>query len=171
MKTEITFAPLVLACLFLSACSHSHNRTEQPTEESYLSLGEFPASRDVAKNIPVDIYDEILLSPPTKVSTETPEDEQTISKARPEPFRVGLKAVATPVFNADGTSKVVLKGTFSCIPEQYSLSSAPQMLTTSEFVLEKEASPGDLLVVHASLPAEGRCTKDKKDLPVMLLIK
>ncbi|ENR6800100.1 hypothetical protein ACEWTF_001956 [Salmonella enterica] len=168
MKIEITFAPLVLACLLLSACSYSHDQTEQLSTGSYISLGVFPASRDGAKNIPVGIYDETFIT--KEVSTENREDGQTIRKALTEPFRVGLQAVATPVFNADGTSKMVLKGTFSCISRQYSPSSDPQMsihLTrTYDFVLEKKAYPGDRLAVRASVP--GDCT-DKEELPVMLL--
>ncbi|EJN5974453.1 hypothetical protein NQC44_000219 [Salmonella enterica] len=169
MKIEITFAPLVLACLLLSACSYSHDQTEQLSTGSYISLGVFPASRDGAKNIPVGIYDETFIT--KEVSTENRKDGQTITNAITEPFRVGLQAVATPVFNADGTSKIVLKGTFSCISRQYSPSSDPQMsihLTrTYDFVLEKKAYPGDRLAVRASVP--GACTKDKEELPVMLL--
>ncbi|EAA7555344.1 hypothetical protein RI864_002085 [Salmonella enterica] len=171
MKIEITFAPLVLACLLLSACSYSHDQTEQSStgSGSYISLGVFPASRDGAKNIPVEIYDETFIT--KEVSTENRKDGQTIRKALTEPFRVGLQAVATPVFNADGTSKMVLKGTFNCISKQYSPSSDPQMsihLTrTYDFVLEKKAYPGDRLAVRASVP--GACTKDKEELPVMLL--
>ncbi|EJU5332320.1 hypothetical protein N4Z28_001698 [Salmonella enterica] len=169
MKNTITFAPLVLACLLLSACSYSHDQTEQSSTGSYISLGVFPASRDGAKNIPVGIYDETFIT--KEVSTENRKDGQTITNAITEPFRVGLQAVATPVFNADGTSKMVLKGTFSCISRQYSPSSDPQMsihLTrTYDFVLEKKAYPGDRLAVRASVP--GACTKDKEELPVMLL--
>lgn len=62
MKNKIPFAPLVLVCLFLSTCSYGHDQTEQPSKESYLSLGEFPASRDVAKDIPVAKYDEIFIT-------------------------------------------------------------------------------------------------------------
>ncbi|EIP5489382.1 hypothetical protein LS178_001563 [Salmonella enterica] len=169
MKIEITFAPLVLACLLLSACSYSHDQTEQSSTGSYISLGVFPASRDGAKNIPVEIYDETFIT--KEVSKENRKDGQTITNAITEPFRVGLHAVATPVFNADGTSKMVLKGTFNCISRQYSPSSDPQMsihLTrTYDFVLEKKAYPGDRLAVRASVP--GVCTKDKEELPVMLL--
>ncbi|EKA1248290.1 hypothetical protein OJ305_000981 [Salmonella enterica] len=168
MKNTITFAPLVLACLLLSACSYSHDQTEQLSTGSYISLGVFPASRDGAKNIPVGIYDETFIT--KEVSTENRKDGQTITNAITEPFRVGLQAVATPVFNADGTSKMVLKGTFSCISRQYSPSSDPQMsihLTrTYDFVLEKKAYLGDRLAVRASVP--GACT-DKEELPVMLL--
>ncbi|EBM3648214.1 hypothetical protein ACEVCE_004773 [Salmonella enterica] len=171
MKNTITFAPLVLACLLLSACSYSHDQTEQPSTGSYITLGEFPASRDGAKNIPVAIYHETYIT--KEVSTENREDGQTIRKALTEPFRVGLQAVATPVFNADGTSKMVLKGTFSCISRQYSPSSDPQtsihLTRTYNFVLEKKAYPGDRLVVLTHVPAEGICTKDKEELPVMLL--
>ncbi|EIO3160213.1 hypothetical protein LQI03_002688 [Salmonella enterica] len=169
MKIEITFAPLVLACILLSACSYSHDQTEQSSTGSYISLGVFPASRDGAKNIPVEIYDETFIT--KEVSTENRKDGQIITNAITEPFRVGLHAVATPVFNADGTSKMVLKGTFNCISKQYSPSSDPQMsihLTrTYDFVLEKKAYPGDRLAVRASVP--GACTKDKEELPVMLL--
>ncbi|EHT3572106.1 hypothetical protein ACEVDO_000986 [Salmonella enterica] len=169
MKIEITFAPLVLACLLLSACSYSHDQTEQSSTGSYISLGVFPASRDGAKNIPVAIYDETFIT--KEVSTENRKDGQTITNAITEPFRVGLQAVATPVFNADGTSKMVLKGTFSCISRQYSPSSDPQtsihLTRTYNFVLEKKAYPGDRLAVRASVP--GACTKDKEELPVMLL--
>ncbi|EGN4906581.1 hypothetical protein IHZ02_001290 [Salmonella enterica] len=40
MKNTITFAPLVLACLLLSACSYSHDQTEQSStgSDSYISL-------------------------------------------------------------------------------------------------------------------------------------
>ncbi|EIX3172495.1 hypothetical protein ACEWTF_001958 [Salmonella enterica] len=40
MKNTITFAPLVLACLLLSACSNSHDQTEQSStgSDSYISL-------------------------------------------------------------------------------------------------------------------------------------
>ncbi|EEI6292612.1 hypothetical protein GUQ00_000538 [Salmonella enterica] len=169
MKIEITFAPLVLACLLLSACSYSHDQTEQSSTGSYISLGVFPASRDGAKNIPVAIYDETFIT--KEVSTEKRKDGQTITNAITEPFRVGLQAVATPVFNADGTSKMVLKGTFNCISRQYSPSSDPQtsihLTRTYDFVLEKKAYPGDRLAVRASVP--GACTKDKEELPVMLL--
>lgn len=166
MKNTITFAPLALACLLLSACSHSHDQTEQPSTESYLSLGEFPASRDVAKDIPVARYDEIFIT--KDVSTDNRKDGQIIRKVLTEPFRVGLQAVATPVFNADGTSKMVLKGTFNCFTRQYSPSSDPQMsihLTrTYNLLLEEKAHPGDRLAVRIQ-----GCTKDTKEPPVMLV--
>ncbi|ENM0437915.1 hypothetical protein AB6P53_003358 [Salmonella enterica] len=166
MKNTTTFAPLALACLLLSACSHSHDQTEQSSTESYLSLGTFPASRDFAKNIPVARYDETFIT--TEVSTDNRKNGQTIRKARTEPFRVGLQAVAMPVFNADGTSKMVLKGTFSCVPRQYSPSSAPEMsiqLTRTYYIVqEKNAHPGDRLAVRIQ-----GCTKDTKEPPVMLV--
>ncbi|HFG0936655.1 TPA: hypothetical protein ACGE0Q_001510 [Salmonella enterica] len=171
MKNTITFAPLALACLLLSACSHSHDQTEQPSTESYLSLGEFPVSRDVAKDIPVARYDEIFIT--KEVITDKRKNGQIILKGLAEPFRAGLQAVATPVFNADGTSKMVLKGTFNCITSKYSPSSDPQMsihLTrTYNFLLEKKAYPGDRLVILTRVPAKGICTKDIKELPVRLL--
>lgn len=99
MKYKMTFSSLVLTCLILSACSHSHDPTEQTPTYSYISLGEFPASRDVAENIPVARYDEISMT------RKVIKDGQAVSE---EPRRVGLQAVATPVFNADGTSKMVV---------------------------------------------------------------
>ncbi|EIP3426750.1 hypothetical protein LSE82_005673 [Salmonella enterica] len=85
-------------------------------------------------------------------------DGQAVSE---EPRRVGLQAVATPVFNADGTSKMVLKGTFSCIPEPSPSSSDPGRTRSYGFALEKDAHPGDRLAVRV----EG-CTKA---LPVTLV--
>ncbi|EEI4449757.1 hypothetical protein G0S15_003200 [Salmonella enterica] len=166
MKNKIPFAPLVLVCLFLSTCSYGHDQTEQPSKESYLSLGEFPASRDVAKDIPVAKYDEIFIT--KEVITDKRKNGQILLKGLAEPFRAGLQAVATPVFNADGTSKMVLKGTFNCITSQYSPSSDPQMsihLTrTYNFLLEEKAHPGDRLAVRIQ-----GCTKDTKEPPVMLV--
>lgn len=175
MKKEMTFAPLLLAGLLLSACGHSPAEKTSPYAD--ISLGEFPASRDVAKSIPVEKYEEIIMT--KEVSVENRKDGQVIRKARTEPYRLGLQAVATPVFNADGTSKMVLKGTLSCIPRQYSPSSDSQvsahlartndfiMVTltrTYNFVLETKAYPGDRLAVRTEA-----CTKDTKELPVMLL--
>ncbi|ECQ3654582.1 hypothetical protein FY673_24730 [Salmonella enterica] len=152
MKYKMTFSFLVLTCLILSACSHSHDQTEQTPTYSYISLGEFPASRDVAENIPVARYDEISMT------RKVIKDGQAVSE---EPRRVGLQAVATPVFNADGTSKMVLKGTFSCIPEPSPSSSDPGRTRSYGFALEKDAHPGDRLAVRV----EG-CTKA---LPVTLV--
>ncbi|EEU7751073.1 hypothetical protein HED96_004536 [Salmonella enterica] len=152
MKYKMTFSSLVLTCLILSACSHSHDQTEQTPTYSYISLGEFPASRDVAENIPVARYDEISML------RKVIKDGQAVSE---EPRRVGLQAVATPVFNADGTSKMVLKGTFSCIPEPSPSSSDPGRTRSYGFALEKDAHPGDRLAVRV----EG-CTKA---LPVTLV--
>ncbi|EBZ4144348.1 hypothetical protein EBC17_21075 [Salmonella enterica subsp. enterica serovar Kottbus] len=42
MKKEMTFAPLLLAGLLLSACSHSPAEKTLPYAD--ISLGEFPAS-------------------------------------------------------------------------------------------------------------------------------
>ncbi|WP_254679275.1 hypothetical protein [Salmonella enterica] len=148
----MTFSSLVLTCLILSACGHSHDQTEQTPTYSYISLGEFPASRDVAENIPVEKYDEISML------RKVIKDGQAVSE---EPRRVGLQAVATPVFNADGTSKMVLKGTFSCIPEPSPSSSDPGRTRSYGFALEKGAHPGDRLAVRV----EG-CTKA---LPVTLV--
>ncbi|EAU5747479.1 hypothetical protein ACE60T_005074 [Salmonella enterica] len=156
MKHKMTFASLVLACLLQSACSSDHtesDHTETPSSYTYISLGEFPADRDVAENIPVAKYDEIFMT--RKLTTA---DGQAVSE---EPRRVGLQAVATPVFNADGTSKMVLKGTFSCIPEPSPSSSDPGRTRSYGFALEKDAHPGDRLAVRV----EG-CTKA---LPVMLV--
>ncbi|EAA6842438.1 hypothetical protein CBX60_27325 [Salmonella enterica subsp. enterica serovar Pensacola] len=150
MKHKMTFASLVLACLLQSACSNDH--AENPSSYTYISLGEFPADRDVAENIPVARYDEISMT--RKVIT----DGQAVSE---EPRRVGLQAVATPVFNADGTSKMVLKGTFSCIPEPSPSSSDPGRTRSYGFALEKDAHPGDRLAVRV----EG-CAKA---LPVALV--
>ncbi|WP_256864204.1 hypothetical protein [Salmonella enterica] len=102
------------------------------------------------------------------MSTDNRKDGQIIRKALTEPFRVGLQAVATPVFKADGTSKMVLKGTFNCFTRQYSPSSDPQMsihLTrTYNLLLEEKAHPGDRLAVRIQ-----GCTKDTKEPPVMLV--
>ncbi|ECH1797452.1 hypothetical protein FPI50_19930 [Salmonella enterica] len=166
MKSKITFAPLVMTCFLLSACGH--NQTGKTSTATDISLGEFPASRDVAKNIPVAKYDEIIIT--KEAATDNQNDGQRVSTVTTGPYRVGLQAVATPVFNADGTSRMVLKGTFSCISGQYSLPSEPHvsihLTRTYAFALEKKASPGDWLAVRTE-----NCSTETKKLPVMLVVE
>lgn len=168
MKNNMTFASLILACFFLSACSHE--LPENTPSYTEMSLGEFPASRDLANNIPVERYDEITI--PKAVSTDNRKDGQVIRKALKEPFRLGLQAVATPVFNANGTSKMVLKGTYRCISGQYSPPADPQMLIdltrTYAFTLEEAAHAGDRFFVRIQGSQNQSCNKD---LPVMLFKK
>ncbi|EHF1242367.1 hypothetical protein J0X57_004163 [Salmonella enterica] len=164
MKNKITFAPLVMACLLLSACAH--NQTGKTSTDTYISLGEFPSSRDVARIIPVERYDEIIIT--REVNTDKQKDGKAVRTALPEPYRVGIQAIATPVFHPDGTSTMQMKGTFLCIPEQYSLSSSPDvsihLTRVYKFVLEKTAHPGDRLAVRTE-----DCTKEMNKLPVKLV--
>lgn len=136
---------LSLACMLLAVCG-----TAQSAGLMYTLPGEFPASQEAAKPVPVVGYDEITVT--KDVTTGARQDGQAIRETVTEPYRAGLQAVATPVFNPDGTSKMVLEGTFSCPPEQFTQSSDPKVsvrLTRSYgFTLEMPARPGDRLAVR-----------------------
>lgn len=140
MKTKTTLASLI--CLLLTACSTGHsNNTKQ-----LISLGVFPTSQSTATPIPVSIYDEVRIT--KEVSTEVRDNGQTIVTTVTEPYRVGIQAVATPVFSPDGTPKMVLEGVYNCLPSKTTPQLPIDLPRSHSFKLEKKAHPGDKLAVR-----------------------
>ncbi len=158
MKAKTTLASLV--CLLLTACSSG----QSSNTHKLITLGAFPATKSTATPIPVSIYEEVRIT--KKVSTEVREDGQTITTTVTEPYRVGIEAVATPVFSPDGTQKMVLDGVYNCPPSPLSIQQIQIHLGRSySFKLEKEARPGDQLAVRIK---DCQTAEHAKGLPVAL---
>lgn len=141
MKAKTTLASLI--CLLLTACSSGNSNNAQ----KFISLGSFPTSQSTATSIPVSMVEEMLIT--KEVSKETRDNGQAIESTVTEPYRVGIQAVATPVFSPDGTQKMVLEGVYNCPPSSSPVQQMQVHLPrTYSFRIVKEAHPGDQLTIQ-----------------------